>query len=130
MGDWMGYIYQQKPFPEDFEGVPVSIDVIDSNENYRTIGTATTDGSGAFTFTWVPDIPGDYTVIAKFAGTNSYWPSYSETSFTVEEQPIGTAPPTPTPASAADLYFVPMSIGTIVAIIVVGLLLFLLLRRR
>jgi outer membrane protein assembly factor BamB len=130
MGDWMGYIYQQKPFPENFTGVPVSIDVIDSNDNYRTIGTATTDGSGAFTFTWVPDIPGDYTVIAKFAGTNGYWPSSSETSFTVEEQPAATAPPTPTPASAADLYFVPMSIGSIVAIIVVGLLLFLLLRRR
>ncbi len=49
MTEWMGYIYQQKPLPTNFTGVPVSIDVLDSNGNYRHIGTATTDASGAFT---------------------------------------------------------------------------------
>ena len=36
MKDWMGYVYQQKPLPTDFVGVEVEINVIDSNNNYRT----------------------------------------------------------------------------------------------
>jgi hypothetical protein len=69
----------QKPKPKDAIGVPVSIDVIDANGNYRNIGTATSDVSGMFTFSWTPDIEGDYKVIATFAGSESYWPSSSGT---------------------------------------------------
>ena len=46
------------------------------------------------------------------------------------EAPPATTEPTPTPASAADLYFLPMSIGTIVAIIAIGIVLILMLRKR
>ena len=42
----MGYVYQQQPLPNNFTGVPVTIDVMDSNGNYRNIGTATTDATG------------------------------------------------------------------------------------
>ena len=28
MKDWMGYVYQQKPLPTNFTGVPVTIDVL------------------------------------------------------------------------------------------------------
>ena len=66
MKDWMGYVYQQKPIPTNFTGVPVTIDVVDSNGNYRNIGTATTDATGMYSFTWTPDISGNYTVIATF----------------------------------------------------------------
>jgi parallel beta-helix repeat protein len=44
--------------------------------------------------------------------------------------PTPTPMPTPTPASVADLYFVPATIGIITAIAVVGVLLFVLLRKR
>jgi hypothetical protein len=81
MKDWMGYIYQQKGLPSNFTGVNVTLDVVDSNGNYRNIGTTTTDTIGTFSFQWTPDITGKYTVVATFGGTNSYWPSYSETSF-------------------------------------------------
>ena len=84
---------------------------------------------GFYSLDWEPDIPGKYTVVATFVGSESYYASYSETAFTVTE-PEATPEPTPTPASAADLYFVPATAGIIVAIIVVGLLLFLLLRKR
>jgi hypothetical protein len=40
--EWMQYVYKQKPRPTDAAGVPVTISVIESNTNYRTIGTATT----------------------------------------------------------------------------------------
>jgi len=48
MTEWMEYLYQQQPMPTNATGVPVSIDVIDANGNYRNIGTATSDTTGAF----------------------------------------------------------------------------------
>ncbi len=129
-GDWMPYVYMQKPKPTNTTGVPVSIDVIDANGNYRSIGTATTDSSGAFSLQWTPDIPGKYTVIATFAGSESYWPSSSETSFAVDAA-APTLAPTAAPAqSAADLYFVPAVIAIIVAIIIVGAVLAMIMLRK
>ena len=130
MSDWMEYVYMQKPRPTDVTGVTVTIDVIDSNENHRTIGTTTADADGFFSFDWQPDIPGKFTVYATFAGSESYWPSHAVTAFTVDPAPAATPESTPQPASAADLYFLPMSIVTIVAIIVIGLVLILMLRKR
>jgi outer membrane protein assembly factor BamB len=130
MAAWMEYVYMQKARPANATGVDVLIDVLDSNGNYRNIGTATSDASGFFSFYWTPDIPGKYTVIARFAGSEGYWQSSAETAFNVEEAPEATPPPTPEPASAAELYFMPMSIGIIVAIAVVGVVLILMLRKR
>jgi hypothetical protein len=131
MKDWMGYVYQQKPVPTNFTGVTVSLYVTDSNGNYRQIGETTTNANGKYSFTWIPDIPGDFTIHAVFAGTNAYWPSSDTTSFTVGATPEATPQPTPTPASMADLYFMPMSVGMIIAIVaVIALLALLLLRKR
>src|SRR3989337_4055466 len=80
MGPWMEYVYMQKPLPTNATGVTVFIDVLDSNGNYRNIGTTTSDLSGFFSFTWDPDIPGKCTVVATFGGTKSYYGSYSETA--------------------------------------------------
>jgi hypothetical protein len=130
MTKWMGYVYQQQPIPTDFTGVPVTIDVLDSNGNYRNIGITTTDASGTYRLTWTPDIPGDYTVYATFAGTNGYWPSYAEDGFNVMQEPSVTPAPTTVPASMADQYFVPAIAGLFVAIIVVGALMTILLLRK
>ncbi len=130
MGDWMGYLYQQKPLPTNFLGVSVDINVVDSNGNFRTIGTATTDARGQYNIVWTPDIAGTYQVIATFAGTNGYWPSSATTAFTVmESQPTATPIPTATP-SVSDTYFMPMSIAIIVAIVVIGAILALMVRKR
>ena len=53
-----------------------------------------------YTLTWTPDIPGNFTVYANFAGTNGYWPSSAETSFAVDT-PVAT--PTPTVTAQANL---------------------------
>jgi len=130
MSDWMEFVYMQQPCPATITGVPITIDVIDSNGNYRNIGTTTSDSSGTYRFTWVPDIPGDFAIIATFEGSDSYYSSYSRDGFTVMPTPEPTAEPTAAPASIADQYMLP-GIGIIVAAIaVVGAVLALMLRRR
>jgi hypothetical protein len=130
MTDWMGYVYQQKPFPSDCNGVPVTIDVMDANGNYRTIGTTTSDASGAFSFQWMPDIPGKFTVIATFEGTNGYWPSYAETSFVIDQAPEATPPPTPPPASMTDTYVAGFGIALIIILVAGIVVIVLMLRKR
>jgi hypothetical protein len=130
MNAWMEYVYMQKPRPTNTTGVEVTLSVVDSNNNCREIGTTTSDADGFFHYTWVPDIPGDYTVIATFAGSESYWPSHAETAFTVMQEAEATPAPTPTPASMSEMYFVPSVAGIIVAVAVVGAVLVLMLRKR
>ena len=130
MADWMGYVYQSFPKPTDATGVEVILSVLDANNNFREIGGATTDTNGFYRFTWIPDITGDYTVYASFAGTNAYWPSQDQAAFTVIEA-LATPAPTAAPAqSTADMYFVPAVAGIIVAIVLVGVVLLLALRKR
>ena len=69
--------------PTNFTGVTVVLSVVDSNNNCRQIGTTTTDENGAFSYTWTPDITGNFAVYATFEGTNGYYPSSAESSFNV-----------------------------------------------
>ncbi len=87
---WMEYVYMQKPKPTDTTGVDVVLSVIDPNANSYEIGKATSDASGTYSFMWEPPVPGKYTVIARFAGSESYWPSYAQTAFGVAEAPEET----------------------------------------
>ncbi len=80
---WMEYLYMQKPRPTDTVGVPVSIDAVDLNGTTINVGTVTSDSYGMFSFTWTPNAEGQYRVIARFAGSESYWPSFAESSLTV-----------------------------------------------
>jgi hypothetical protein len=130
MSEWMLYVYKQFERPADVMGVDVTISVIDPNTNCYEVGTTTSDSSGFFSCDFVPLVPGKYTVITTFEGSGAYYGSFAESALYVEQAPSATAPPTPTPASVADLYFVPAVSGIIVAIIIVGALLTLLLLRR
>jgi outer membrane protein assembly factor BamB len=129
-GDWMEYVYMQKAFPADCTGVNVTISVLDENGNYRDIGTATSDASGSFSLKWTPDIPGKFNVVARFAGSESYYGSYAETAFVVDEAPQATPPPTPSPAPATDMYVTGFGIGIIIAIVAVGIVIIIFLRRK
>jgi hypothetical protein len=127
---FMESVYEQQPMPANVTGVPVIISVIDSNGNTRQIGTTTSDASGFYSFQWTPDITGHYTVIATFAGSNSYYGSSSETAFYASTA-APTASPQPTQApSSADLYFVPAIAGIIVAIAIGFAITILVLRKR
>jgi hypothetical protein len=121
---WMEYVYQQQPMPTNATGVEVILDVIDANGNYYNIGTATTDTSGTFAFTWTPIIPGEFTVIATFAGSNSYYGSCAEAYFYASDVPVPTPEPTPVPQAPVATYFTASTIIIIIAIAIVGILLF------
>jgi len=127
MKGWMEYVYMQKPLPSDVTGVDVSLDVLDSNGNFRNIGTATTDATGFYSYAWKPDIPGQYTVYATFAGSDSYYKSYAETSFVVDEAPEPTAPPQYPQPIDPTITIIAMGIVIIIAVAIIGLLL---LRKR
>jgi outer membrane protein assembly factor BamB len=94
---WMEYMFMDQAMPTNAKGVEVSLDTVDPNGNFVHIGTVTSDMTGAYGYKWTPDVPGTYQIIATFAGSKSYGPSYAQTYMTVAEAPPATPPPTEYP---------------------------------
>jgi len=130
MEAWMEYAYQQQIKPTNATGVEVTLAILDSNGNYRTIGMTTSDANGFYSYNWTPDIEGKYTIYATFAGSESYYSSNAVSAFSVDPAP---ATPTPAPTAApnaADLYLLPGIAGIVITIIIVGVAIILVLRKR
>jgi hypothetical protein len=132
MSAWMSYVYQQQPEPTNFTGVPVTLTETDVNHNTYVIGTTTTNDMGVYGFVWTPPIPGNYTIVATFAGSAGYYGSSASTY-------IYASPAAPTPAPTATPLTGLASTGTvelgvaalaIVIIVCVAVLAVLMLRRR
>ncbi|HTY74308.1 MAG TPA: PQQ-binding-like beta-propeller repeat protein [Candidatus Nanoarchaeia archaeon] len=101
---WMGYVYQQQPYPNTATGVVVHLTAFDPNNNTEDLGYATTDLSGNYAIQFTPPVPGIYKITASFAGTNGYWPSSAETAISVSKAPSAapatTSAPTAVPTQA------------------------------
>jgi hypothetical protein len=130
MAAWMEYLHGQMPKPTDAKGVTVKLATIDPNANLIEIGEATSDSNGVFGFTWAPEVPGLYQIIASFEGSESYGSSTASTYLTAIEAPKPVPDPTPPPESIADAYLVPGIVGIIVAIAIVGAVIVFMLRKR
>ncbi len=131
MTSWMEYLYMQQPKPSNATGVTVSLDVIDSNGNYRNIGEVTTDLTGAFSYAWQPDIPGKHTIIASYSGSDSYSSSFAETAIQVDEVPSpSTTPVAETAQPMTETYVLALGIAIIIAIAIVGAIIVSMLRKR
>lgn len=131
MSQWMQYLYLQNFTirPTDIQGVEVAIKVLDPNNNYYEVGRTTSDADGFFKLTFEPQIPGDYTVIAEFEGSESYYSSRAKTAISVTEATQETE--AIQPLSMSDQYLLPGIGAIIAAIIAVGaVLVFLMLRKR
>lgn len=121
--------------PANTTGVPVSIDAIDPNGNFVHLGDATSDASGFYNFQVNPSMlsagAGTYKVIANFAGSESYWPSSSESSFTVNSAPTVTPAATAQAnvATTADLMTY-MAAAVIAIIIAIAIATVLMLRKH
>jgi outer membrane protein assembly factor BamB len=125
MGPWMEYLHTQAAMPSNGTGVPISIDAVDPNNNYVHIATVTSDLSGTYSYTWTPEITGDYSITATFAGDVSYGSSWAETHATVIEAAATTQQPTTTPLTMPpyELYTVGTGIAVIIALAVAVLIL-------
>ena len=130
MSGWMEYLHMQKEFPTTATGVPVTIDVLDSNGNYYNIGTATSDTAGKYSLVWEPPISGEFSIFATFAGSESYGSSFDSTAMFVAEPPEPTATPEATPAPMTDTYVLGMGAAGLVAIVVIGLVLIMMMRKK
>lgn len=130
MNEWMDYLYMQKPLPKDVTGVEVVLTTFDPNGNTYEIGRATSDASGMYSLMWEPPVPGKYTIIATFEGSDSYWSSYAETAIGVTEapSPAGLIEPEPTEAP-----FITTEVAIILATVIVAVALiagFWIVRKR
>ena len=131
MSGLMEAAYEQQPMPSNLTGVPVTIYVLDSNNNYRAVATTTSDASGSYSLTWTPDIAGNYTVYAVFAGTNGYYGS-SATAHMFAGEPVASTAPTTTPATnlASNTTVEYGIVAIAIIIIVIGAVLALLVTRK
>ncbi len=128
---WMLYVYKNFERPLNATGVTVELSVVDSNGNYRSIGSTTSDADGFFSYNWKPDIEGAYTLYASFAGSKAYWPSHAVTSFTIDPAPpTATQQPLIQQQSAVEQYFLPAVAAIIIAIAIVGAVILLAVRKR
>ena len=120
---WMEYVYMQQPRPTNATGVDVVLSVIDPNNNAYQVGTATANANGRYQMTFIPQVPGEYTLIATFPGCTSYYGSSAETAFVVEEATPTTSPTAETITTPpTEMYFTASTIAIILAIAIVGVL--------
>ncbi len=130
MTEWMQYVWMQYPRPTNTTGVPVTIYVVDPNNNYYQVGTAVSDANGHFSCSFKPEVSGDYKVVASFAGSKAFWGSQAVTAIAVDDPaPTATTAPVAGP-TVVEQYFVPAVIAIIIAIALVGLVIILVLRKR
>jgi hypothetical protein len=130
MEAWMEYAYMQQIKPTNATGVKVVITVLDPNNNVYDVGTTTSDASGSYKLMFTPEVPGAYTIIATFQGSESYYGSYAVTHIGVEDAPTPAPTAMPIKESMADLYFLPATAGIIIAVVVIGLAIIILVLRK
>lgn len=128
MSTWMEYLYMEQPMPKNATGVEVTLETLDPNGNFYEIANTTSDASGMYSYVFTPEVPGLYTIIATFEGSNSYYSSYAETAINVVEAPQASPTPTPPPPSMADTYII--GFGTAIIIVMIVGFVILILRKR
>jgi outer membrane protein assembly factor BamB len=130
MKEWMEYLYMQKQMPMSAKGVEVKLEALDPNMNFYEIGTVTSDTSSMFKLMWKPPVPGEYTIIATFEGSDSYFSSFAETAIGVDEAPSPSTPiepePTETPLITTEIAI----IAAVVVACIIGIVAFFALRKR
>jgi hypothetical protein len=122
MSTYMEYLHMQRPIDGFYHnvtvtGVPVSIDVVDPNNNWFHLSTVTSDENGNFAYTWEPTIAGQYKISASFAGDDSYGSSWATAYATVNDAPPASATPIPLSLDATTSTLMMTMIAGIVAII-------------
>jgi hypothetical protein len=96
MSKWMLYVYKQFEKPMNTMGVDVRIQTINPAGEFAWIGTAQTDSFGKYSYSFIPQMEGIYTIIVTFLGTGSYYGATTETHISVDPAPAQVViPPYP-----------------------------------
>jgi hypothetical protein len=131
MKQFMEAVYEQQPMPTNVTGVPVTIAVTDPNHNCYDIGTVTTNANGFYSLNWAPIVPGNYTVTATFAGTQSYYGSSANAAFYAGSPPSTPAPTASPPSGLASTGSLELGIvAVIIVIVIIGAILAVLTLRK
>ena len=131
----MEYLHMQYPIDglyhnDTITGVAVNLIAVGAGGSFNTIDTVTTDGYyGTFTKTWTPTTEGDYQIIASFEGDDSYGSSSASTTVSVGPA-LSTPEPPETVIPDYTMTIVGAAVAIIIAVAIVGLLVFLALRKR
>jgi hypothetical protein len=135
----MEFLHIQRPIDGFYHnvtvtGVPVSIDVIDPNNNYFHLNTVTSDEKGNFGYAWNPTIAGQYKITATFAGDQSYGSSWATAYATVSDAPAVIVTPTPLSLDATTntlmMSVIAGVIAIIIAVAIVGVAILFAIRKR
>jgi len=133
MATQMEYVHVQKPIDGiehnlTITGVPITLTAIDSNGTVTDIGKVTTNGYyGTFSREWTPPKEDRYTIIAQFAGDDSYGSSSAGTGLLVGPAPEATPPPE---VPVIPDYTLPIVGAAIAVIIAVAIATVLILRKK
>ena len=90
----------------------------------------TTDSKGYYSLTWTPTVSGTHKVYATFDGTQGYWPSSAESTFTVVSAAATQAPLQQITIPPTETYITEAAIAIIVAIAIVGAVIVLMVRKK
>ena len=117
--------------PTNATGVKVTLTAVDPDGNIVPVGTTTSVINDNYGITYTPQVPGQYQIIANFAGSKAYGPSSATTYLSIAENTATTNPaPTATPPLTANMYLIPATIGIVVAIAIATIVIVLALRKR
>ena len=106
---------------------PASVDYPDSTyDNIELL----TDVNGYFQVIYSPRMVGDLDVFAYCEGGTFYYGGASDPLSLTVVNPEPTLPPEPTPAPMTDAYVLGMGAAGLVAIIAIGLVVILMLRKK
>jgi outer membrane protein assembly factor BamB len=123
----MEYLHMQQPIDgmyhnKTITGVPVLLTAIGSDDSVVEIGTVTTNGYyGTFSYAWTPPSENLYTVIAQFAGDDSYGSSSAATAVSVGPAPE-VQPPTEPEAPVDNTMLLYGILVAVIIAIVLGLI--------
>ena len=83
MTAYMQFLHMQQPCPATIIGVPVELRAITASGSTIEIvkKTSPTNLYGHFEYLWTPPGPGNYTIVARYLGDDSYFPSYTEQAY-------------------------------------------------
>jgi len=128
MSTQMEYLHMQHPIDGldhniQMKGVPVVLTAMGSDGSIVEIGTTmTTAYGGSFGISWTPTKEDTYTIMASFAGDESYGSSMATTSLVVVPAPEPTTLPEQIIPPDYTMTIIGAAIAVIIAVAIVGVL--------